>query len=221
MADINLKASVEATLQRFAAHLVQPLNRVEFVRRQILVEVLKAFPKPHEWALLQKTERGDPPFYPSDVGWYLPSGEHYDVLTDKAVTGNPNVRRIAAAWVNNGIHERMRDGRWVPVKVADAVGIPPLPGATPEPEPEPEPEPPPSPGVDLQKEVAQIKADLITMALRFTAMSQRMEGLEARLVTLEHAPAPELPELEVVGTTYREWGHVHRVNLTVQRKPTP
>lgn len=226
MADLNYKASVEATLRRFADHLEQPSGRVDFVRRQILVEVLKAFPSPHDWALLHKTERGEPPFYPSDIGWHVPSGEHYDVLTDKDVPGHPERRRIAAAWVNQGINDRMRDKRWKPVKVEDAVGIPPLPGAsepTPEPEPGPEPMPDPSPYVDLLKAIGGLKADVMSLRaaisdvhVRLDAAEQRAATAEGRLTALEEAPFPD--HLEVNGSTGSEWGHRHRIQLTVQRK---
>lgn len=67
------------------------------------------------------------------------------------------------------------------------------------------------PPIDLPPPLPPVTVDL-------SAVFAEIDGLRARIKTLEDAPAYVLPELHVEGDTSRSWGHAHRVKLIVTPK---
>ena len=76
------------------------------------------------------------------------------------------------------------------------------------------PEPPKPPQPDYSKDIAEIEAQILKLA---TSTADILEQLTARVAALEQKPAPEvkLPKLRVQGSTSRDWGHSHKIDLEV------
>lgn len=135
MAPPNRKEFVERAMAKLSAHLRVHTSQMEDVRRRTLPYIRDEFPDKQDWMLMVKTER-TPDFIPVDILWHLPSGHHVDVNTADDVGGD--MRQIKAAWTDNKINARQKNGQWKPISVDDAK-LQPLIDARPAPEEPPAP----------------------------------------------------------------------------------
>jgi len=95
-----------------------------------------------------------------------------------------------------------------------------VPGGGPTPGPDPEP-PTPDPALEqrvarLEQTVAQQGAAIEILQRQLLELQIRYTVLEERVLVLEQAPPPPLPELVAEGTTGRIFGHAHGVRLAVK-----
>ena len=115
----NRKEQVNVALSKLTEFLTVKSENSDTRRRQLLPYIWNELPDKQDWALMLKTER-DPDFIPVDILWHKPTNEHCDCTTTSKKDSNGNVT-IKAAWTNHGTNERMTDGRWRPIEVAEAV----------------------------------------------------------------------------------------------------
>lgn len=108
MAVPNRKAVIDAVLARFAGQIVAPPDQIDGTGRSLLPHFIEAMPadERQNWAVLEKrTSR--PYSVPYDILVWLPTREHFDVLTSAPVSGKKDdktgPRRLIARWESAGI----------------------------------------------------------------------------------------------------------------------
>ena len=114
------KSHVDRALAKLVSsgvNLSVPSSEFESTRARCLPYIWAEFPDKSNWRLMRKTEKGTRHVQP-DVMWYLPTGEHVDVLTGDDLPGGKV--RVRSAWTNQGISPRQTDGRWIPITVLEA-----------------------------------------------------------------------------------------------------
>lgn len=75
-----------------------------------------------------------------------------------------------------------------------------------------EPHDPPQPACDCAEDLAALRADV-------EAQHALIHELLDKVSVLEQRPAPSLPKMRVRGSTSREWGHAHSIDLELEVVP--
>ena len=203
MAMPNRSKEVKEIVKRYPQTFGPPDDTLDTRRRLLIPIVARELNKidGDNWFLLNRLDRNDedpkPGRLTSDVIVWEPTREHVDVLSSSG-----------GMW---GEHPPITNPKWL-LEEWDKwpswdTQTPPV---------EDEPEPPPPPVVDPPAP----PVDLTPILTKITEIVAGISNLEKRLVVLEAKPNPEfkLPNLEVVGSTSRAWGHGHEVRLDVKVK---